>query len=638
MNPDAGLENTLNSAMKLLQSGRIHESEQLCRKILQQDSSHGDALHVLALSIRAQGDLETAEKTMRRALAQSPANVSVLNNYGLILMDLDNLPGASRKLRKALRINNQYAAAHANLGHTLVRLEKPEEAIAHYQAALEIEPTLVDALVNLALLYRDLNQLAELHDTIGAALQKGLIDPGLDLVQGLIALEEKRVVDAEDFFRSGLKTASHSIPLLGNLGLALARQGKKADALVLYQRALEVEPNNDENLLNFSDAEKYDSPVEARVQIEKALSVQPSNANPHDMLGFSWFMKGCFSKAVESFDTAIRCNPKLSRAVFHKAVALFLSGDLFSAWALYIQWYGDSGLDGSPIGSDKPLSNLKDSNIETRLVWTDQGLGDEILQLGLIADIVNDFSPLIIATRTRLVPLASRSFPGSICVDRDEIQDSDIQTYKITSQFPAYALGPLIRTSFSDFPSREAYLSACPKKVAELRGKYALRSNGKKIVGLSWKSANAEFGRQKSLRLRDYKLILENPNLIFVNLQYGDIDTEFDVLPNEVRSRFIRDYEVDPLVDLDTFAAQIAAMDLVISTSNTTVHMAGALGRPTWTLVPRVGPGWLWYWFDQRTDSPWYPTMRLSRQSKTGDWRFAIAQIEQELQQYCETY
>ena len=636
MSWDEDRNSALNSAMQLLQSGNPLNSEALCRKILIKEPSNSDALHFLALSLRAQGDSEQAEKIIRKALAQSRNNVSIFNNYGLILLDLGKFKEASKKLKKALRIDDKSVAAHTNLGHALKNLKKFDLAKVHYLKALDLMPSQVDALVNLAILCQEMGRLSEVQGPVSLALKNGVVDPGLDLVQGLIALEENRNVDAEHHFRAGLKLLPQSVPLIGNLGLALARQGHKKEALKLYHAALDIEPRNADIHLNLADAEKYDAPSEARAHIEKALAEQPSNGRAIDMFGFTLFMEGRFEEAISSFEKAYEYSPNFSQAVFHKAAALFLLGDLASAWALYNQKYGRSGIDGSPIGSAIPLTHLHSSRTERCLTWTDQGPGDEILQLGMIADLKEKSPPLTIATSERLVPLVTRSFQNAVCMSWEEVRVKKTETLGIDSQFPAYALGPSTRASMSDFPSRTAYLTACSEKVSELREKYNAIGNGRKLIGLSWKSTNTEFGPQKSLSLQDYKFILEDKYFCFVCLQYGDTDAEIESLPSEIRSRFIVDSEVDPLVDLDTFAAQIAATDLVISTSNTTVHFAGALGIPTWTLVPRIGPGWLWYWFDGREDSPWYPSMRLYRQNKSGDWGPAFEGIQRELRRFRE--
>lgn len=130
------------------------------------------------------------------------------------------------------------------------------------------------------------------------------------------------------------------------------------------------------------------------------------------------------------------------------------------------------------------------------------------------------------------------------------------------------------------------------------------------------------------MQLSDWSPVLRSSGATFVNLQYGDCADELSRLYQEIGVSVYCDDEVDPLVDLDAFAAQVAAMDLVISVSNTTVHFAGALGKPVWTLLPGGGDGLLWYWGNEGERNLWYPTMRIFRQDTLGDWAGAINHVD----------
>jgi hypothetical protein len=151
-------------------------------------------------------------------------------------------------------------------------------------------------------------------------------------------------------------------------------------------------------------------------------------------------------------------------------------------------------------------------------------------------------------------------------------------------------------------------------------------------------SSNQVFGKQKSIPVTDLIPILSVPGFIFIDLQYGETDIEKKGLPLDIQGKIIRDTNVNPLKNMTTFADQVRALDLVITTSNTTAHVAGALGRPTWTLVPRLGPGWLWYWFDQTEQCPWYPKMNLFRQENNGSWQSPISDVTQRLISFSDTY
>lgn len=138
------------------------------------------------------------------------------------------------------------------------------------------------------------------------------------------------------------------------------------------------------------------------------------------------------------------------------------------------------------------------------------------------------------------------------------------------------------------FRHHAGYLVPDAARTAALRSRYRSRG-GRLVVGISWRSTNRLFGQRKSVPLADWEPILDLPGITFVALQHGDIADE------AAAAGLLHDREIDPLVDLDGFAAQTAAMDLVVSVSNSTVHFAGALARPCWLMLPS-GNGLLWHW------------------------------------------
>ena len=138
--------------------------------------------------------------------------------------------------------------------------------------------------------------------------------------------------------------------------------------------------------------------------------------------------------------------------------------------------------------------------------------------------------------------------------------------------------------------------------------------------------------REKSIPLPTWTEILPAPDVAFISLQYGETAADIEGAERALGVRVAIDEGIDPVRDLDGFAAQIAAMDLVISVSNTTVHLAGALGQRAWAMIPS-DRGRLWYWFLDRTDSPWYARLRLFRKPVGGRWTGALAEVGAALRQ-----
>ena len=184
-------------------------------------------------------------------------------------------------------------------------------------------------------------------------------------------------------------------------------------------------------------------------------------------------------------------------------------------------------------------------------------------------------------------------------------------------QIPLGSLGRLLRPNLAAFSDRRSFLQPDAGTFAAARDRYANLASGRRTIGISWRSSNVETGAQRSIGLEDWLPILNDDNSVFVNLQYGDVDDEIAELEARHGIRVHQDAHVNQLKNIDVYAAQIAALDLVISVANTTVHVAGALGTEVWVLLPLAAD---WRWLTQRSDSLWYESVILHRQTEAGDW------------------
>jgi hypothetical protein len=257
------------------------------------------------------------------------------------------------------------------------------------------------------------------------------------------------------------------------------------------------------------------------------------------------------------------------------------------------------------------------------LLWPEQGIGDEIMFSSAVPDVVRSGTRVILECDARLQPLFARSFPEVEVISDPEAGFDPAR--RIAAQLPIGSLPGLYRREWNEFGSSSSpYLRADSTQREHYRGRYA---NGEKTVGLAWFSNNVKTGKGRSIDLEQLKPLFGVPGTRWVSLQYGDATT----LEAEVAAAglsLLVDPEVDQLRDLDEFAAQVAAMDLVITIDNTTAHLAGALGVPVWLLLP-YAPDWRWPEFGG--GSPWYPSMRIFQQPQPGDWASVIAKVDDEL-------
>ncbi|MEQ8733645.1 MAG: tetratricopeptide repeat protein [Rhodospirillaceae bacterium] len=627
--PDIGFK--LKEAAQQLHQGNARECLNKCSKILITHPNNADAYHLLALSYRALKETENAYKTIRRAMSLASNNSIILNTSGLIHLENGNPDAARRILRKAEKLDGSRPEIYANLGHVYNRLEKPDLAEENYRKALELDPKSYDAFVHLALLLRKQRRLNALNTDYSYFLAQQTADPGILMIKGLIAIDEERYEDSRSFLTSALKMLPKSAMLWSNLGLVESRLGHSDSAKASCKRAVELAPDLAEAHLNLADLYKYEEPGFAREHLLTAIKLQPNHAVILDMIGFTYFIEQKFDQSIQYYSRALTAEPNFDTAAYHMAGAYFQIGDFNQAWNFYSLRYGQTGVKFSPVGASLAPLTTPPSGPGSLLVWTDQGVGDEILQLGCVSDAYADGVPLVIATSERLKPITTRSFPNAKCISNNELSESPRLLEGVTLQTPAFTLASFYRKKVADFPRHDFYLRADQSKSAALRNKYLALNQQKKLIGLSWKSASQLNGNFKSIPLKNFKAILETKDCAFVILQYGDVAEEIRKLPEHISSRLIIDSDIDPLLSLDDFANQVRALDAVITTSNATAHMAGALGVPTWNLVPKIGPGWLWYWFCETDDNLWYPSMRISRQESNSSWDRALKSVQKEL-------
>ncbi len=185
----------------------------------------------------------------------------------------------------------------------------------------------------------------------------------------------------------------------------------------------------------------------------------------------------------------------------------------------------------------------------------------------------------------------------------------------------------LIRNDIIDFDRTvKGYLKADPKRVEAIRNE--LQLDGKTAIGISWKSVKTKY-KKKSTQLRDMERIFSGLDVVLVNLQYGDVDDEIREFKESTGIDVVQCASVDNREDLDGLAALIEVCDLVVSITNVTVHLAGALAKETWVLLHYVS---IYFWLVERTDSIWYPSLSLYRQPTLDDWDSVYVSIRKDLQ------
>lgn len=407
-----------------------------------------------------------------------------------------------------------------------------------------------------------------------------------------------------------------AVHLLGVISHRLGEHGLAAD---LIAAALAINPNFADAHSNlgvvYFDQGRFD---EAAACYERAMTLNPDYADPHNNMGVLYQSLGRLEDAAASYRNAIAINPDYAEAHNNLATVLLLSGNFEEGWLEFAWRWKISQFSNASRKFDAPCWEGESLAGKKILVWEEQGVGESLLFAGLIPELVQQGAEVCVECDPRLVPLFVRSFPETACVPAATgKQDFDCHA-------PLADLGHWLRPDAASFLSPGAYLAADRERSAVLRSRY-LEKGGDLLVGLAWISKSPHYAEKKSMTLADLGPVLGIPGITFVDLQYGDTGDERAQFTDRTGIDIIHDDGVDQMTDLDAFAAQVAALDLVVTISNTTAHMAGGLGVETLLMLDTVP---IWYWQMEREDSPWYPLLRLFRQRQAGDWAEVIGRVE----------
>jgi len=408
------------------------------------------------------------------------------------------------------------------------------------------------------------------------------------------------------------------------------------DAIQVYHRALEINPNYSEAYNNLGIALKEQENLDDAIQVyHRALEINPNYSEAYNNLGNVLKEQGKLDDAVLAYRSALGINPDYSEAHNNLGLVLLLQGNFSSGWREY-EWRlkcKELGFFLNKRDFPQVFWNGSDLNGKTILVWAEQGIGDEIMLASMLPTLLKMNSNIIVECDKRLVPLFQRSFPFIQFVPREDPANPKLLDTTIDYQIPMGSLGQWLRADKDAFlPKQESYLQACPNRVGQLQEKYRSLAGDKLLVGISWRSTGIDKKRAqtKSAPLKHWTPILSQKDCYFVNLQYGNIREEIEAYTIATGYPIYIDEEIDPLSDLDGFAAQVSVLDLIVSTSNTTVHMSGGLGKKVWGLLSSR-PDWRWMLEEENT--PWYQTVRLFRQEKSGDWEGVFQRISSALKQ-----
>jgi len=623
------IQNALNEAVSLHGAGNLSAAQNLYKSVLRIDPNHPVALHLLGLVAHQLGQNDQAVEWIEQALAIKPDYAEAHSNLSLVFQALGHPKDAVGCCRAALRLVPDYVEAHCNLGNALRTLGKRNQAADCYRKAININPNFAMAHFNLGLIFKDSQKIdqAVVCFEKAIALQPNFAEAHNNLG---IARKAQHLFDlAVDSYQSALTLNPNYAEALVNLGSVLNELNRFTEAEDCCRKATLINPTLAEGHLNLGGSLlKQMRNEEAMISLHQVLALEPENAYAFCCLGLAHLGLGHLEAADKNFHLALKLQPDLVIANNNLYILQLLQCDFKNGFAnskLRFDVLNQSNL----VKFNKPRWTGEDLTGKCLALFSEQGIGDEILYSTMFNDLKHKAGRLIVECDPRLMPVYERSFKDITFVSKVRPQDKALGRAEVDFQLDIGSLGQYLRSDIADFPAPAAFLKTRPKGPENLRDRYKNWSKGRPIIGISWRSGSHGLSTQKSISLAQWLPILSNPDVAFLNLQYGNVDDELRLLKEQTGIDIFCDPDIDPLQDMDAFVDQVAAVDMVISISNATVHVAGALGQKTWLMLPLVSP--IWCWHMGRDDSLWYPNIKIFRQPAFADWDSVISTVGKSL-------
>jgi hypothetical protein len=614
-----------------------------------------DSAYKAALSSLESGNPAAALSILTRVLAKAPENPMVLYYTGLCFQLLGRLEEAVGHYQAAIDILPGFVQALLNLGKTLQRLERYEKAIQCFKHIISIDPENGLAAFNLGNSFLDVNQPdqaihwleiastlisgnAPVYNNLGKAymlkedgaqaeqlFKKAIeIDPGLSEAwfnRAEIHSKNGRWHQAVDFYQQAIRLNPRMSAALNNCGNILRKLKRHEEALEAFQKVIELEPDLAEAYYNlgstYRDIERFEDAVN---WLSRAIQLKPDYAEAWNNLALTCKNCGDFQRALTYFNRALNINPDLAVAHWNRGFVHLLLGDWIDGWKdfewrfkipehhnLYPHKINGRLWDGRPI-PDKTL-----------LVHDEQGLGDTFQFVRFLPWVRRRCGRLILETRKELVEL----FRDQACLDEMIIRSPDRPPdVSFDRYIPLMSLAGVMGTTAESRTFDAPYVVAPMEKTTCWKERLPKDTVN---VGLVWAGRPEHANDQnRSCPLTALTPLFELGHIRFFGLQKGpagDNPALSGIAPNFINLGM----ELRSFADT---AGLLNSLDVLITVDTSVAHLAGAMGRPVWLMVPYI-PDWRWGLNDSTT--PWYPTMTLFRQSRPKDWATVIDSIRRRL-------
>ncbi len=552
---------------------------------------------------------ESHGEHLLRQLELNPLDAAAYDALGLIALDHQSAGEAIELISKAIQLDGPLPRYCAHLGEAFARLGDYRSASACIGQALTGEPASADlrwAYANLLHLQGENDEAAKNYELLVAQSPRHA-DAWFNL--GVTRSVQKHPDQARRAYEKTVAISPTHSEAWNNLALLEVEAGNLTAAEAAYRRALLVKPHYRDALYNFAVLLQDVGRLEEAITInERLISLDPGFSEAHNNLGNCYLKLNRLSEAKNQYHEALAVHASHREAPLNLGLASLLMGDFARGWAGYEHRLAQRDVD--KWDWKIPRWDGKIRSGENILVHSEQGFGDSIQFARYILLLIEGGMRVHVFCQSAIQPLFA-AIPG---IERCVCQLDDLEP--VDWQVPFPSLAHCFGTRLESIPAQVPYLRVEPGRAANWKQVFAELPKQGPRVGLVWQgNPNHQNDRNRSLAPGQLGPILDLPGFQFLSLQKG---VSRNLFPNRV-------LDLSPLLkDFADTAAAMEGLDLVISADTAVAHLAGALSKPVWTLLPYAPD---WRWLLHREDSPWYPSMRLFRQQAAGDWGSVVDQV-----------
>ncbi len=666
-------------------TGRLAEIALCYQRALERNPQQPEALVGMSLVALSSRQTEAAVKMAAAGVAAAPKMGAAWVAMGQALKAAERVGEAERAYAEAIRLDGMDPLARMGMGELKIATGRPREAIQEFEVALTRRPTMVAAQLGLgnALALVGRNEEALERYEAAVALRPRL--PEGEFAAGFALARLGRSKEAERRYRRALVIRPDFAAAWINLGSLLREQGREAEAEAALGRAVELRPDLISGWVNLAQLERdRRRPEAAEANLRRAFALNPNQVetlvawcqfraaerdvagarewmrwalarNPEfdeavNMHGIVLHLEGRFAEAIPVFEraealgnraaasnrgnslldlgrmeealsvheTAVERDPASAGAKYNLALTQLRLGEWERGWKGYEARWRFREVHRRPRNFKQPRWNGEELQGERVLLHAEQGLGDTIQFCRYAA---------LVAARGGVPVLevqpAAERLMRSLAVVRAGLAETavmDANAAEFDCECPMMSLPAVFGTTVETVPWTGAYLGADEELVREKRARFASARSGPR-VGLAW-AGNPKYKADaaRSIRLKTMVPLLRAVDANWISLQKGAATEQLASLPGDV---LVWDGSSGEH-DLAETAALVASLDLVITTDTCIAHLAGAMGKPVWILLPHLAD---WRWMQETERTPWYPTARLFRQRVAGDWAGVMVRV-----------